>query len=378
MFKILHKKIITLAASVALATTPLAASFTNSTQTVQASSKSSMRKYVRNVMAKHHVRGNILVVKNGKTQTVTYGYGYWGHRINNNNSKLVYPSASLQKVITAAMIMQLMEETKNTSQKFDQNTYISRWYPQLKNSSKITVGNLLTHTSGIATGNTETNRGINYSEQNAVNWVISHANATSTKEPGKDFIYNNTNYILLAGIISKITGKSYATNLNERIVKKLGLSRTFVASQVPNNKIKAVSYNWNKHNYKNGISMKNTVASQIVGAGNLYTTPSEYYKIQVALTNGKVLNKTQFYNMTHLSSRKSSYSGGLYIKKNNKLKLAYGDIKNTHFGTWVQLSNDNKNGIVMFLNQTDNNKNTEKTVGYQILNHIKKNYFSKK
>lgn len=378
MFKILHKKIITLAASVALATTPLAASFTNSTQTVQASSKSSMRKYVRNVMAKHHVRGNILVVKNGKTQTVTYGYGYWGHRINNNNSKLVYPSASLQKVITAAMIMQLMEETKNTSQKFDQNTYISRWYPQLKNSSKITVGNLLTHTSGIATGNTETNRGINYSEQNAVNWVISHANATSTKEPGKDFIYNNTNYILLAGIISKITGKSYATNLNERIVKKLGLSRTFVASQVPNNKIKAVSYNWNKHNYKNGISMKNTVASQIVGAGNLYTTPSEYYKIQVALTNGKILNKTQFYNMTHLSSRKSSYSGGLYIKKNNKLKLAYGDIKNTHFGTWVQLSNDNKNGIVMFLNQTDNNKNTEKTVGYQILNHIKKNYFSKK
>ena len=378
MFKILHKKIITLAASVALATTPLAASFTNSTQTVQASSKSSMRKYVRNVMAKHHVRGNILVVKNGKTQTVTYGYGYWGHRINNNNSKLVYPSASLQKFITAAMIMQLMEETKNTSQKFDQNTYISRWYPQLKNSSKITVGNLLTHTSGIATGNTETNRGINYSEQNAVNWVISHANATSTKEPGKDFIYNNTNYILLAGIISKITGKSYATNLNERIVKKLGLSRTFVASQVPNNKIKAVSYNWNKHNYKNGISMKNTVASQIVGAGNLYTTPSEYYKIQVALTNGKILNKTQFYNMTHLSSRKSSYSGGLYIKKNNKLKLAYGDIKNTHFGTWVQLSNDNKNGIVMFLNQTDNNKNTEKTVGYQILNHIKKNYFSKK
>lgn len=378
MFKILHKKIITLAASVALATTPLAASFTNSTQTVQASSKSSMRKYVRNVMAKHHVRGNILVVKNGKTQTVTYGYGYWGHRINNNNKKIVYPSASLQKVITAAMIMQLMEETKNTSQKFDQNTYISRWYPQLKNSSKITVGNLLTHTSGIATGNTETNRGINYSEQNAVNWVISHANATSTKEPGKDFIYNNTNYILLAGIISKITGKSYATNLNERIVKKLGLSRTFVASQVPNNKIKAVSYNWNKHNYKNGISMKNTVASQIVGAGNLYTTPSEYYKIQVALTNGKVLTKTQFYNMTHLSSRKSSYSGGLYIKKNNKLKLAYGDIKNTHFGTWVQLSNDNKNGIVMFLNQTDNNKNTEKTVGYQILNHIKKNYFSKK
>lgn len=377
MFKILHKKIFTLATSVALATTPIAASFTNA-QNVQASSKTSMRKYVRKVMAKYHVRGDILVVKNGKTQNITYGYGYWGHRINNNNSKLVYPSASLQKVITAAMIMQLMEENKNTSQKFNQNTPISRWYPQLKNSSKITVGNLLTHTSGIEAGNTETNRGINYSEQDAVNWVINHANSTATKEPGKDFIYNNTNYILLAGIISKITGKSYATNLNERIVNKLGLTRTFVASQVPNNKIKAVSYNWNKHNYKNSVTMKNTVASQIVGAGNLYTTPSDYYKIQVGLTNGKILNKTQFYNMTHLSSRKSSYSGGLYIKKNNKLKLAYGDIKNTHFGNWVQLSNDNKNGIVMFLNQTDNNKNTEKTVGYQVLNHIKKNYFSKK
>nr|WP_265484657.1 MULTISPECIES: serine hydrolase domain-containing protein [unclassified Lactobacillus] len=337
-----------------------------------------MRTYVRNVMQKYHVRGDILVVKNGKTQNITYGYGYWGHRINNNNAQLVYPSASLQKVITAAMVMQLMEEKKNTSQQFDQNTPVSRWYPQLKNSTKITVGNLLTHTSGIDVANTETNRGVNYSEEDAVNWVINQANAASLKEPNKEFLYNNANYILLAGLISKITGKSYATNLNERISNKLGLSRTFVASQVPTSKIKAVSYNWNKHNYQNGITMKNTVASQIVGAGNLYTTPSEYYKIQVGLTNGQILTQTQFYNMTHLSSRKGSYSGGLYIKQNDKLKLAYGDIKNTHFGTWVQLSNDNKNGIVMFLNQTNNNKNTEKAVGYQVLNHIKKNYFSKK
>lgn len=377
MFKKLKKKTILMTAAITLGSSPIIGCISAS-QPVQAARKSSMKSYVRNVMAKNHVRGDILVVKDGKVQNITYGYGNYARRINNNNNSLVYPTASLQKVVTAAMVMQLMKETKNTKKAFNQNTTISRWYPYLKNSSRITVGNLLTHTSGLEARNTETNRGRIYSENQAIKWMVNQANANTYRGVGYSFVYGNVNYVLLAGIIRQVTGKSYATNLNHRIVKKLGLSKTFVASQVPNNKINALSYTYNYYNYRYPSAMSNTVASQIPGAGNLYTTPEEYYKILVGLSNGKILSQSQFHTMAHLKSKKSTYSGGLYIKKKGKLKLAYGAIEGTYFGNWAQLTSDNKSGIIMFLNQTNGNKYTEKEIGYKILNRIRPNYFSKK
>jgi CubicO group peptidase (beta-lactamase class C family) len=56
----------------------------------------------------------------------------------------------MQKEVTGAMIMQLMEEKKGSSSAFSQNTKISRWYPALRNAKRISVGNLLSHTSGLA------------------------------------------------------------------------------------------------------------------------------------------------------------------------------------------------------------------------------------
>ena len=116
--------------------------------------------------------------------------------------------------------------------------------------------------------------------------------------------------------------------------------------------------------------------SRTSGAANIYTTPKDYYKIQLGLTNGKILSQKQFDELTHLKYRTNSYSGGLYIKKNGKLKMAYGNLHGTHFGNWFQMTNDNKNGLVMFLNQTQNDENRNKDIGYEILNRIKPNTFS--
>ena len=60
----------------------------------------------------------------------------------------------------------------------------------------------------------------------------------------------------------------------------------------------------------------------------------------------------QFYALTHLPGKDSTYSGGMYIKNGGQLKLAYGNVHNTYFGNWVQLTSDNQNGTVMFLNLT--------------------------
>lgn len=40
------------------------------------------------------------------------------------------------------------------------------------------------------------------------------------------------------------------------------------------------------------------------------------------------------------------------------------------------MTSDNQNGLIMFLNQTQNDENRNKAIGYQILNHIKPNTFN--
>lgn len=339
-------------------------------------SKSKTRNYVRNILSKNHVRGSIVIIKNGQSQQISYGWAWYGKKIGNGSNKVVYPTGSLQKIVTAAMIIQLMNENLHTSHKFTQNTKISRWYPNLKNAKNITLGQLMTHTSGITAVNTERDRGSNNSEEDAINWSVNNANATDQMAPGSYF-YNNTNYILLAGIIRKVSGQSYEANFNSRIVNKLGLQNTYLYQDIPAEKTDPISYIWNgTNNYQDPEYIKRTLASQLPGAGNMFTTPMDYYKIQLGLTDGSILNKADFHYLTHLKSRVNNYSGGIYFDDTQKLKSAYGNLNNTHFGMWFQMTSDNKNGLIMFLNQTAGEENVQKQIGYQILNYIKPNTFS--
>ena len=358
-----------------MAVTPLAAVSTTQVKAAPSSTQTEMYNFVRNTFQKHHVRGIVTVVKNGVPQTISYGYAWYGKRIGNGNSQVVYPTASLQKVITAAMVVQLINETKGTNNSFTQYTKISRWYPNLKNADNITVGNLLTHTSGIMATKTEVDRGRNYSEEKAINWVVNNINSSPSDTIG-NYHYNNSNYILLTGIIRQITGRSYADNIQSRIIDKLNLQNTYLYQNIPKGKTDPISYYSNGgKNYQQAAYLKKSLVSQIPGAGNLFTTTEEYYKMQVGLTDGSILSKNDFYYLTHLKSKVVNYSGGLYLYNNDNIKNAYGSFKGVHFGTWMQLTADNQNGIVMFLNQTDDNENNQKDVGYEILQHIKPNTF---
>ena len=94
--KLLTKLTVTTLASGLLLSAPL----TNSTPTYAASKKvkktsnkkkTTLRQYAKNTMAKYHLRGSMIVVKDGKAQQVSYGYGYYRRRIGAGSSKLVYP-----------------------------------------------------------------------------------------------------------------------------------------------------------------------------------------------------------------------------------------------------------------------------------------------
>lgn len=105
--KTLIKSTISLTIAAAI---PIGTTIANANHSVQAASynKTEMRSFVRNTLANYYARGTVVIIKNGQPQQISYGYGYYGKRLGAGNSKVVYPVCSLQKVITAAIITQLI------------------------------------------------------------------------------------------------------------------------------------------------------------------------------------------------------------------------------------------------------------------------------
>ncbi|NBW37800.1 MAG: class A beta-lactamase-related serine hydrolase [Cytophagia bacterium] len=134
--------------------------------------------------------------------------------------------ASNGKQFTALAVLVLVDE-KKISLTDDIRKYLPNLYPKL--NSKITIENLLNHTSGIRDvydlwslmgltwwKNTFSNQDVLalIEKQQALNF-----------SPGSKYLYSNTNYILLTAVIEKVTGQSFVTYTND-LFKKLGMFDT--------------------------------------------------------------------------------------------------------------------------------------------------------
>ncbi len=134
--------------------------------------------------------------------------------------------ASNGKQFTALAILVLIDE-KKISLTDDIRKYLPTIYPKL--NSKITIENLLNHTSGI--------RDVYdlWSLQGLTWWENSFSNKDVLELiekqqelnflPNTKYLYSNTNYILLTAIVEKITGKSFVAYTND-LFKKLNMPNT--------------------------------------------------------------------------------------------------------------------------------------------------------
>jgi len=106
--------------------------------------------------------------------------------------------------------------------------------------------------------------------------------------PGDDYLYSNTGYALLAIIIGRATGKSFAQFAHEVIFKPLGMASSQfgddAAKLVPD---RAYGYTWGRR----GEPRLDTPAGERVGAGGLYTTVRDLLKWDQNFYTGKVGGK---------------------------------------------------------------------------------------
>ena len=199
---------------------------------------------------------------------------------NNTNFRL----ATFTKQITAMCIAQLEEQNKlNYSQTL---TEIFPGSPAYGN--KITINNLIHHTSGLIDyesliPDTAT---VQVLDRDVLKMMM---DVDSTYFPsGTKYKYSNSAYAVLAKIIEKVSGISFAKYLKENIFDPLGMENT-VAYEKGISEVKNRAFGYA---VKNGefIFKDQSLTSAVLGDGGIYSSVDDLFKWDQALYTDKLVS----------------------------------------------------------------------------------------
>ncbi|MGA9291696.1 MAG: serine hydrolase [Ignavibacteriaceae bacterium] len=230
--------------------------------------------------------GAVLVAEDGK---VIYknGFGMANMEWNiQNTPDTKFRLGSLTKQFTSMLIMQLVEDGKL---KLDVpiTTYIPD-YPKDK-GEKITIHNLLTHTSGIPNYTDQASfREIMRDPVTPIDLIKTFWDLPLDFEPGSKFKYSNSGYIVLGYIIEKVTGKTYEEILKEKIFEPLGMKNSGYDHSSDIIFKRASGYNKSGTDFFNAAYIDMSVP---FSAGSIYSTVEDLYLWDQALYTSKLLSE---------------------------------------------------------------------------------------
>lgn len=183
--------------------------------------------------------------------------------------------ASVSKPITAILILQLVQQGK-----LRLDDPLSKFFSidNLSKASKVTVHQLLTHTSGIE-------------ELISEDHAFEEADLQQAEfnfEPGSDFKYSNTEYVILKEIAERSSEKDFEELVKQQICERAQLNASGVARNL--RQINNLSLGYETSKQVNQIEIGYPLKI-IDGAGSLYATVNDLFKLDRALYTEKLLSK---------------------------------------------------------------------------------------
>jgi D-alanyl-D-alanine carboxypeptidase len=140
--------------------------------------------------------------------------------------------ASITKVFVAVVILQLVEEGR-----LGLDDPVARYLPDAA-TGRVTLRELLNHTSGLPDYSQAAGLGKELLEHRDRRWSPAEVLALVARDkpqfpPGTGYQYSNTDYVVLAEVISVATGANWAQQVRERLLDPLHLTHTFVPGLEP-------------------------------------------------------------------------------------------------------------------------------------------------
>lgn len=234
-------------------------------------------------------------------------------------SETSFHVASVSKQFTAFAILLLENEGK-----LSLNDDIRKYIPEMKEfQNKITIQNLLTHTSGLKD---QWNllrlagwRLNDFIDNNQVLEIL-YRQETLNFEPNESFMYSNSGYTLLAEIVSRVSNMSFSNYTKEYIFIPLEMYNTQFIDQ-EGQIIKNKSYSYYK---EDSFFIEDVFNNTSVGATNLSTTIEDLSKWTINFSKQNIGNRKIFEKMesqVKLNNGDSyGYANGQFINEYNGLK----------------------------------------------------------
>lgn len=223
--------------------------------------------------------GSLSIFKDGK-EVYNRSFGQKELKNVDYNKDTKYQIASVTKMITAILTLKLIEEGH-----LKLDTKLSDFFPEIPNSKKITIKNMLEHTSGLG----------NFAIKDGVIWVINKVNEQEildeikkqgvSFEPNEKVAYSNSAYLLLRKIIEQKYGKEYSEIVRKEIVKPLKLKNFASVKSNPTNVFKSYQF---KENWK---EIKDIEYTNVIGVGDIASTTEDMNKLINRLFEYKILKK---------------------------------------------------------------------------------------
>jgi D-alanyl-D-alanine carboxypeptidase len=211
--------------------------------------------------------------------------------------------ASISKTMTAAVVLQLVEEGRldlddTLGELLPENPFVKldtlEIYQGVPVGRRVTIRNLLDHTSGLACFMSRDPRFLEYViEHPQTHWTPAmmmdkyyeyHLNRKPAFAPGEGWEYSDTDYVLLGLIIEKVTGTTLHEQYRRRIYEPLGLENTYLEFyEEPRGRAPL------SHAYYGGVDINENVDTSFDwGGGGIVSTLDELNRFYRALLNGRL------------------------------------------------------------------------------------------
>jgi D-alanyl-D-alanine carboxypeptidase len=255
---------------------------------------------------------SIALVQNGK---VTYAHAYGNARLAPAvaaTPSTRYAIDSVSKEFTAAAVLLLVEKGK-----LSLDDPAGKWFPDLGDASKVTVRELLTHTSGLR----------DYWPQDFVPPEMGHptsihgileewARRPLDFEPGTQWQYSNTGYVLAGAIVEQVAGEPLVKFLQRRIFAPLHMDHVTEDDTHPLSAADAGAYT------RQGLGPARPApkegAGWLFGASELAMTSGELALWDISLMNRTLLAASSYKSQLEPSvlkdGTKKDYGLGLDIE----------------------------------------------------------------
>ncbi|HWQ14037.1 MAG TPA: serine hydrolase domain-containing protein [Roseiflexaceae bacterium] len=212
--------------------------------------------------------------------------------------------ASISKVFTAVVVMQLVEEGR-----LDLDAPIATWYPGLvPYGDAITVRALLNHTAGLYDYLEDKHFLARAFQAPEYRWPPEELVAYAAQQqpvflPGTQdaWDYSSTNYVLLGMIVEQVTGNPLAYEMRQRVLIPAGLRHTYFP---PDEAVEGVQ----ARGYRHERDQTNISLSFAYATANMVSTVGDVQRFGEALFGGRLLRPETLEMMLTFENGKGQYN----------------------------------------------------------------------